>query len=566
MFLQNMSDSYGPKKYDIQMNKEMKEAVNKKHRCWQRFIETHDPEKYKMFTRQRNKVQNMTREAQKGLEQEVAKESHRNPKKFWCYVKNKLKTTTGIADLKIRKQNETKYATTYNEKAKVLNDYFAEVFTREPDMVIYDMSMPDSNILIPELVISSEQVRTQLQKLKIDKSPGPDRIHPRVLAELKDEMCMVLASLFNSSLFNSSLTNVPQDWKTANVSTIFKKGDKSEACNYRPVSLTSIVCKVMETILRGHLLKFVMGILSTAQYGFVPGRSTVLQMLAVMDEWTKAIDEGNEIDIVYMDFQKAFDKVSHQRLLSKLHRYGISGKLDGWIKSFLMGRKQRVHIKGVYSEWVDVLSGVPQGSVLGPILFVIFINDMPNNIKSNISLFADDTKIFRILKTQEEDQKILLEDVNALLRWSRENFLPFHPDKSSSRRTVMETRYFIRHYDGLQRDITRVDCEKDLGIITDQHLTFQQHIQEKVNKANRILGIIRRTFVALDISTFRCLFKAMVRPHLEYAQSIWSPYKRKDIIAVENVLRRAYKMILGLRNSTYPERLKILNIPSMVYR
>lgn len=148
----------------------------------------------------------MTRNAQKGVEQEVGKESHRNPKKFWRFVKNKRKTTIGIADLKIRKQNETKYATTDSEKLKVLNDYFAEVFTREPDMVISDMSIPDSNTLIPELVISPKEVRTQLQDLKIDKSPGPDHIHPRVLAELKDEIYMVLANLLNSSLTD---THVP---------------------------------------------------------------------------------------------------------------------------------------------------------------------------------------------------------------------------------------------------------------------------------------------------------------------------------------------------------------------
>lgn len=254
-----------------------------------------------MFSRQRNKVKNITRKAQKKTEQEVARESKRNPKKFWSFVKNKLKTSTGTADLRIQNIDGKEYASTDIDKTKVLSEFFAKVFTREPEL--NPECIPSNNISIsfPYTIITTEQVKRQLQKLKIDKSPGPDGIHPRVLMELREEISIVLANIYNASLTEGRL---PLDWTTANISAIFKKGDKSESSNYRPVSLTCIACKVMESILREHPLKHIMDnqILSACQYGVISGRSTVLQMLTVMDEWTKAIDEGEEVDIIYMDF------------------------------------------------------------------------------------------------------------------------------------------------------------------------------------------------------------------------------------------------------------------------
>lgn len=533
-------------------------------------METRDPEKYRMYSRLRNKVRKLTRQAQKDCERKVANESRKNPKKFWSYVKNKLKTSTGIADLKLQVEGNTIFARSDIEKAQTLSEFFAKVFTREPEIDSVPPPMPANVISIPELTITKEVVKRHLQKLKTEKSPGPDCIHPRVLKELSEELCDVMADIFNTSLCEGSL---PMDWKTANISAIFKKGDRAEKSNYRPVSLTSVVCKVLEGILREHILKHLIesGILSSSQFGFIRGRSTVLQMLQVLDEWTKILDEGGEVDVIYMDFQKAFDKVPHQRLLHKLAGYGITGNILKWIESFLLGRKQRVHIKGVYSDWEDVLSGVPQGSVLGPVLFILFINDLPTKVTSRVYLFADDTKIFRRIDSQE-DHDILQEDIHTLHKWSEDNLLPFHPEKSkhlkisSSYREPRITEYYLRTQEVEMTGITKVSSEKDLGIITDKHLAFEEHIQDKVNKANRIMGIIRRTFVSLDIPTFRCLFKTMVRPHLEYAQSVWSPYKKKDIITIENVLRRASKLVPGLRNLTYPERLQVLEIPTMVYR
>ena len=170
--------------------------------------------------------------------------------------------------------------------------------------------------------------------------------------------------------------------------------------NYRPISLTCVLCKILESLIRksieAHVKEY--NILSGKQYGFRKGRSTVLQLLKVLDEISEMLDSGVPVDIVYTDFQKAFDSVPYRRLLAKLESYGIQNKTLAWLKSFLIGRKQRVKIKGTTSAWTEVLSGVPQGSVLGPLLFILYINDITDNIKCEAFLYADDMKLYRGIK------------------------------------------------------------------------------------------------------------------------------------------------------------------------
>ena len=310
---------------------------------------------------------------------------------------------------------------------------------------------------------------------------------------------------------------------------------------------------------------------SNKQYGFIKVRSTTLHLLTVLDHWTEIIDQGGKLDVVYMDFMKAFDKVPHYRLLAKLKSYGLSEKTCLWVKDFLSNRKQRVHINGSYSSWHSVTSGIPQGSVLGPILFVIFINDLPESVKSEVYMFADDTKIYKQIEN-EEDCDIIQDDLDELFKWSEKWLLRFHPDKclhlevKGKQKITSEHTYTMNKYEGGTVDLKTVNNEKDIGVTIDTNLPFEQHIQNQVNKANRNLGIIRRSFKYLDMETFCLLYKALVRPHLEYAASVWSPYKKKDIDSIENVQRRATKLIPILSGLSYEERLKKLKLPTLKYR
>ena len=246
--------------------------------------------------------------------------------------------------------------------------------------------------------------------------------------------------------------------------------------------------------------------------------------------------------------------------------YGINGELYNWIKDFLTSRSQIVKVNGTSSFQSDVISGVPQGSVLGPLLFVIYINDILDTINSEGLLYADDTKIFRQIASKD-DAKVLAQDVKNLETWSNEWLLKFHPDKCNVLsighfENIMHTeRYII-----CDKEIEHVFEEKDLGIIIDGDLTFSEHISAKVRTANSIVGLIRRAFAYLDKKSFKKLYTAFVRPHLEYAQSVWSPYSKKYIDIIENVQKRATKLVDGMVNMTYQERLEEIKLPSLAYR
>ena len=217
---------------------------------------------------------------------------------------------------------------------------------------------------------------------------------------------------------------VPDDWRCANITPVFKKGSKSSAGNYRPVSLTCVICKIMESIIRDAIVKHLADnkLVLPSQHGFMQSKSCLTNLLEYLEVLTKLVDEGHSVDVVYLDFAKAFDKVPHRRLLQKMKAHGIVGKVVEWVESWLTGRKQRVVLNGKMSEWTQVDSGVPQGSVLGPTCFMIYINDINmavNTITGIISKFADDTKVGRVVE-EDKDREGLQRDLDNLMDWSVE--------------------------------------------------------------------------------------------------------------------------------------------------
>jgi hypothetical protein len=342
----------------------------------------------------------------------------------------------------------------------------------------------------------------------------------RVLHEIRTQISRPLASIYTSSLKNGE---VPEDWRHANISAIFKKGNKKHPSNYRPVSLTSIACKILETFVRDTIFKHMKRnkLFSKKQFGFITGRSTTIQLLTVLEDWTQILDDKGSINNIYMDFMKAFDKVPHRRLLQKLHTYGVRGKVWNWVEAFLTARKQRVTVNGEFSPWQEVISGIPQGSVLGPLLFVIFINDLPDKVTegTEIYLFADDTKVYRKIDTID-DCTILQNDLNTLYDWSTTWLLKFHPEKCKVIKLGTTKQEYIYSLGGI--NLQSVDQEKDIQVTVDKDLRFNVHMQEKINKANTVMGVIRRTFSYLTTDMFNKLYKALVRPHLEYATPVWS--------------------------------------------
>ena len=269
-----------------------------------------------------------------------------------------------------------------------------------------------------------------------------------------------------------------------------------------------------------------------------------------------------------MDFMKAFDKVPHRRLIGKVKSYKIEEKIVEWLRNFLQDRTQIVCVNEKISEPSPVISGIPQGSVLGPTMFIIYINDLPDIVESEVFLFADDTKIFRHIRS-EKDREILQQDLIKLCEWSRKWLVLFHPDKCKLMtvgRKEYDTSYAMIDSDGNSVPLGTTTSEKDIGVYMDGQLSFSDHIAEKVNVANRNMGIIRRTFKFLDKDMFLHLYRAQVRPHIEYANVVWHPYKIKDIETIERVQRRATKLIPGLKDRSYEQRLRTLGLFTLAFR
>ena len=373
-------------------------------------------------------------------------------------------------------------------------------------------------------------------------------------------------------LFINSLVcgELPKEWKQGKISAIYKKWSRKVAGNYRPVSLTSIVCKCLEICVRNHIVSHMKknNLFSPQQFGFIRGRSTVLQLLNVMNLWTSALDRDETIDTIYLDFLKAFDTVPHRRLLGKIKSFGITGHTPRWVQAFLTDRIQQVHVNGAHSEWANVTSGIPQGSVLGPILFVLYINDLPSTINSNVYMFADDTKIFNNIKSPE-DRVVLQKDFDILAKWSDKWLLRFHPNKCKVMhlgKPPDQQYVYTLNTNDIPYEIEYIFEEKDIGVVINSKLEFENHIHQKISKASSIMAIIRRSFTTLNTTNFTSLYKALGRSNLEYASCKWFPYKHKHIEAIEKVQRRATKQLPGMKDLSYQERLKILKLPSLVYR
>jgi hypothetical protein len=558
------------KKNNATKNKPKKDIlieIKKKHRLWQRYMETKEKGKHKDYCRQRNKVRKMTRDEEKYVEKQVAEHAKTNPKKFWNFVRRKTRIKEKIPKLELRSQQgqHREYAEADRDKAKILQDFFVSVFTKEqtapPELENY------TNVKMSDIEITREKVTKKLKALKTAKSPGPDKLHPKIFRNLAEILDLPLYILYKNSL---SSGKVPKDWKSAEITAIHKKGNKHVPGNYRPVSLTCIACKIMEAVIRDEVTLFFESnnLWSEKQYGFLKGRSTVSQLINMIDDWINEIDQGRGIDNIYLDFQKAFDTVPHNRLLTKLKAYGIENNTLKWISDFLSNRRQRVRVNEDTSEWNEVTSGIPQGSVLGPTLFIIFVNDLPPTTSTKCFMFADDTKVYNAIPktqdTEQQEQKTLQKGIDALVKWSETWLMTFNETKCKVLKVWQNENDFRYHM--RQTELEEINEEKDLGVYIDKNLDFKFHIYEKTKKANKIMGIIRRSFKHLNGATFTKLFKGIVRPHVEYGNSIWSPHLKYLIDEVEDVQRRATKQLPGMKDLEYDQRLKSLKLPCLLYR
>ena len=474
------------KKRSIYMNHDALRLKNTKNKLWRKYLTKQSKYDHDKYVNCKNQLRNLTRKLRTDFEKHITAELEKKPKVFWKYANSRLKTRASIPTLTRKDGTKAKSA---KEQAETLNMYFASSFTKEntddfPSPPIYNICKFLSNINItPEMVLK------KLKNLDQNKSAGHDEWHPFFLKSLSEALSLPLSILFNKSLKEGAHSS----WKIAIITPIYKKGNKSDPGNYRPVSLTSVISKTMESILRDVILNLLVenNVLSDGQHGFVPGRDCMTQLLLCLEDWTSIFDAGHAFDVIYTDFAKAFDSVAHERLILKLEAVEITGDVLNWIRSFLVGRSQSVRVEGETSGWQKMLSGIPQGSVLGPLLFVIFINDMPDVVKDNIcKLFADDCELYGIINS-DIDQR-LQKDLSNLENWSNVWDLPFNATKCKVMHFGRGNPHLVYTMNGCTLEVTTQ--ERDLGVIIDNELKFHVHTAAAVKKANQVLCIIKRSY------------------------------------------------------------------------
>ena len=534
--------------------------IRQKRNAWKNYRENKNSDTKVKFMGIQKKVKKSVKNAKHNYEKMIAKNAKTNPKLFYSYLGKKKQNKIRVGPLK-REDNSLCHEE--KEMADIFNKHYVNVFTKE-DPKIEDDQPPFDKPKMNDIQFTPSLVAEVLKHIKNSSSPGPDEISQRILKEVAHEVSVPLSILYNKSINTGQL---PLDWKTANVVPLFKSGSKGEPINYRPISLTSVIVKIMERVIKENIMKHLTSnkLISSSQHGFLPKKSTTTNLVTYTDFLTKNLDNGDPVDVLYLDFSKAFDKVPHKRLIQKLKRYNISEKTLGWIEAWLSNRKQRVLLNGTYSDWLDVTSSVVQGSVLGPILFIIYIDDIDTclgTISGFVSKFADDTKIAKVVKDKKSAAEMQTVITN-LEAWCKKWGMVFNIKKCCLMHFGYNNPKTEYQMDG-QR-LAASNSQKDLGILISDNCNPSAQCAQAAKKANQVLGQINRSFSCHTKDIMTQIHKVFVRPHLEYAVAAWSPWLQKDIDALEKIQRRATRRISNIRG-TYPERLKQLNLTTLEER
>ena len=516
----------------------------------------HQPRLYKTFGDLKSRVQKEIRQAHNNYvaniltlentdpyDNATTHQSTANRKRFWSYIKNLKRDNNNLSPLK----DNGILVSDSKGQANILNNQYQSVFTDE-DIVNMPTLPPSTTPTMEDIVCTPRGIQKLLVGLNPNKAKGPDNLPPRVLKECAPEIAPILTHIFNKSISSGVL---PNDWRTANISPIFKKGERYKASNYRPVSLTSICSKLLEHIFVSNITNHYdfNNTLTDCQHGFRSHRSCESQLISFFQDLSYQCQGGGQIDAIIMDFTKAFDKVPHQKLLLKLAHYGIRGNQLKWVDSFLTNRTQRVVVNGQASEYAKVRSGVPQGTVLGPLLFLTYINDLPSYVNSTVRLFADDCVVYRKIAIPQDCQA-LQTDLTNLCTWEDKWQMEFNPAKCFSvhftrSRKPQKTIYSLR---GTNLQVT--DVTTYLGVDLSKDLSWNHHTTRIAKKANRTLGFIKRNFHTAPRETKDLAYKTLVRPQLEYCSTVWDPHTTKAADPLDKVQRRAARFTTNRYHNT----------------
>ncbi|KAG6460286.1 hypothetical protein O3G_MSEX011890 [Manduca sexta] len=531
--------------------------------------------KFKIYSNSRDKLElllcnkridSLIRSCYSNHLSEVEQSIRSNPKKIWSYIKQ-LRGGSSIFPGKMYLDGRS--AESGDEICNLFATHFSSVYTPTDISNITDLGDRFPQFSLGHIRINERSIGKILKSLDVSKGPGPDGIPPLFIKMTWKYLTMPLKIIFEKSIQSSTF---PSMWKSANVVPIYKKQDKSNIRNYRPVSILSLFSKVFERIVCPVITNYFKNIISNYQHGFTTRKSTVSNLLTYTTDIIECMDAKTQVDSIYTDFSSAFDKVNHKLLLSKLKCYGIHGSLLHWLGSYLENRSQCVTALGYRSFSFTATSGVPQGSHLGPILFLVFINDIAHSIKySNYSIFADDLKLYRHIRSQS-DVTLLQSDLDSIQDWCINNKMILNAEKCAHlrltrNRNIINSTYLIN---GIA--LNKTTAMRDLGVVVDSKLNFNLHMDQIIKTSWRLLGFLKR--VGKDFknpNTLIVLYNSLVRSNLEYASPIWNPTYNKHVIRVERV-QRNFTRFLAFKDRTcpyraeYPVRLSHFKIDSLEVR
>lgn len=509
-------------------------------------------------------LQKSHQEGLKRREQLALKSIKTNPKYFFSYAKKFSTSHSKIGPLLNELNN---YTNSSPEMAEILSSQYSSVFTKPSPSPYHDIEEDTDAPTITDIQFTEKDIVDAIDELSNTAASGPDGMAAIFLKKCKNSLCKTLFTLWRDCL-DQGIT--PWKLKEGHIIPIHKGGHQGLAANYRPVALTSHLIKVFEKVVRNHLVKFLdtNDKFNLNQHGFRIGRSCLSQLLTHYDKIISILEKGLNVDTIYLDFAKAFDKVDHSLVLKKLSMLGIRGKILQWIESFLTNRTQRVMVNGFLSEPAPVISGVPQGSVIGPLLFLILIGDIDNDIATSfLSSFADDTRLSRAT-SGVTDCSALQTDLEKVYQWAIDNNMIFNAKKFEALRyghdEVLKATTSYTSPDG--SIIPSKDHLRDLGVTMSADGSFRKHISEMCQAARNMCSWILRTFHSRSAELMLTLWKSLVLPILDYCSQLWCPTKTGLIQEIEDIQKSFTRKIHFQNRGDYWERLSTLGLYSLQRR
>lgn len=540
-------------KFPKWFSKKLIELINDKNYFYDKYKKANEESYNEIFKKKRKEVKQELKSCEKQYTDSIEQAVKTNTKAFFAFTKSLNRSNRFPNVMKLNGHVTDNPFTIANLFAKNFESVYAPADSSIP-IDEYSCNCND------HIEITEDIIANVIKQMDENKTNSPDNIPTLFYKRTVVEIVKPLKLIFINSLKQRKF---PSQWKLSFLTPLHKSGDKSDIINYRPISITSAASKIFEKIMLLFILDRVQHLISAHQHGFAKSKSTITNLAEYVNFLSTNIANGGQVDSIYTDFAKAFDKLMHRILMRKLDRFPLNNCIKAWIYSFLTDRTQVVCINGTKSNPIHPTSSVPQGCILSPLLFALFINDLPSKLQCSVLLFADDCKIFKSMNCHD-DCRLLQNDLNTLSDWCNENKLQLNAGKcaaiSFTRRTDRRFQYFAYAINNV--NLNRTSVIKDLGVIFDEKLTFKNHVNSIISRASKSLGFICRSLKPFNnLSTYKILYNTYIRSILEYGSSIWNPYYH-----TQRKFTRILCYKFGFPRDTYQLRLQRLDMQSLFTR